>query len=70
VNDSKREAGSHVDRHTHIGKGTIGLRGFARLVNDPRLAHVPMILETPKGRDGRGTDFDKVNLRRLRRLVE
>lgn len=69
VNDSKRALGSRVDRHEHIGKGKIGKQGFAHFINDPRLAHVPMILETPKGKDGRGTDLDKVNLRTLRALV-
>lgn len=69
LNDSKREQGSRVDRHEHIGKGFIGLKGFRTLLNDARLWHVPRILETPKGRDGRGRDFDKVNLARLRRLV-
>ena len=69
LNDSKRELASRVDRHEHIGKGKIGKRGFANFVNDPRLARVPMILETPKGKDGRGTDLDKVNLKRLRGLA-
>ena len=69
VNDSKREQGSRVDRHEHIGKGFIGLKGFGPLLNDARLWHVPRILETPKGRDDRGRDLDKVNLARLRRLV-
>ncbi len=69
VNDSKRAQGSRVDRHEHIGKGFIGLEGFRTLLNDARLWHVPRILETPKGRDGRGRDLDKVNLARLRRLV-
>jgi len=69
VNDSKRELGSRIDRHEHIGKGHIGKHGFAHFLNDPRLAHVPMILETPKGVDGRGKDFDKVNLKRLRMLI-
>lgn len=69
VNDSKREQGSRVDRHEHIGKGFIGLKGFRPLLNDARLWHVPRILETPKGRDDRGRDLDKVNLARLRRLV-
>ena len=72
LNDSKRELGSRVDRHEHIGKGKIGKigkSGFAHFVNDPRLARVPMILETPKGKDGRGTDLDKVNLKRLRGLL-
>ena len=68
VNDSTRELGSRVDRHAHIGRGRIGLGGFRCLVNDPRLARVPLILETPKGEDERGRDWDIVNARRLRRL--
>lgn len=69
VNDSKRECGSRVDRHEHIGKGRIGKRGFAHFVNDPRFHSTPFILETPKGVDGRGADFDKVNLKKLRKLL-
>lgn len=68
MNDSKRELGSRVDRHEHIGKGKIGKQGFAHFINDPRWHGLPMILETPKGEDGRGTDLDKVNLKRLRAL--
>lgn len=70
ANDSKRECGSRVDRHEHIGKGKIGRGGFAHFVNDPRFRNVPFILETPKGKDGRGCDLDRVNLRRLRAMVE
>jgi deoxyribonuclease-4 len=69
VNDSKRELGSRVDRHEHIGKGRIGRGGFANFLNDPRWRNTPFILETPKGTDGRGADLDKVNLRRLRSLI-
>lgn len=69
VNDSKGACGSRLDRHDHIGKGKIGRKGFAPIIRDPRLAHVPRILETPKGKDGRGTDFDRVNLKRLRALL-
>lgn len=69
VNDSKKPLGSRVDRHEHIGKGKIGKSGFAQFVNDARWGGVPMILETPKGTDGRGTDLDKVNLKRLRDLI-
>ncbi len=69
VNDSKKELGSRVDRHDHIGKGKIGKEGFAHFVNDRRFRDVPFILETPKGKDGRGSDLDKVNLKRLRGLV-
>ncbi|MFH1268018.1 MAG: deoxyribonuclease IV [Planctomycetota bacterium] len=70
MNDSKRACGSRVDRHEHIGKGKIGKPGLAHFVNDLRFAGIPMILETPKGKDGRGTDLDKVNLKRLRGLVK
>ncbi len=69
LNDAKRELGSHVDRHEHIGKGKIGRAGFRHLVNDTRLAHVPKILETPKGEDGRGRNLDKMNLAKLRRMI-
>lgn len=69
MNDSKTPCGSRVDRHEHIGKGWMGLRAFAHVLNDRRLALVPKILETPKGTDERGTDLDKLNLRRLRRLM-
>jgi len=66
-NDTKRELGSRVDRHEHIGKGHIGMDGFRWLMNDPRLARVPKILETPKGVTLR---LDKRNLRVLRGLVD
>ena len=69
VNDSKRDLGSRVDRHEHIGEGHIGLAGFRNLVNDTRFFGVPRILETPKGTHTNGRDLDRVNLARLRRLV-
>jgi len=47
LNDSKKELGSHVDRHANIGEGQIGLEGFGLLMNDPRLYTIPKILETP-----------------------
>ncbi|MBX3394958.1 MAG: deoxyribonuclease IV [Phycisphaerae bacterium] len=69
TNDSKGKLGSRLDRHEHIGKGLIGKRGFANLLNDARLTHVPRILETPKGEDERGRDWDRVNLGVLRRIT-
>ena len=66
LNDSKRDLGSRVDRHEHIGKGFVGLEAFRMLVNDPRLRSVPMFLETPKGPDMRE---DVENLALLRSLV-
>ncbi len=47
LNDDKRELGSRIDRHASIGQGTLGNQFFTRLVNDPRLNGIPMILETP-----------------------
>jgi deoxyribonuclease IV len=51
INDSKKELGSRVDRHEHIGQGKIGLEGFRLLMNDKRFSGVPKILETPKGKE-------------------
>ena len=51
MNDSKKELGSRVDRHEHIGQGYIGLEGFRNIMNDERLAHIPKVLETPKGKE-------------------
>lgn len=47
LNDSKKGAGSHVDRHENIGLGEIGLEAFKALMQDKRLDNIPMILETP-----------------------
>ena len=46
-NDAKAERGSRLDRHQHIGKGSIGLQAFRRLLNEKRLAHAAFIAETP-----------------------
>jgi len=72
LNDSKAKMGSRLDRHEHIGKGTIGLEGFRGVLNRPELRGVPrpMIMETPKGENEAGTSHDTLNLRRLRKLVE
>ncbi len=51
MNDSKKELGSRVDRHEHIGKGFIGKQGFRNIMNDKRLEKIPKILETPKGKE-------------------
>lgn len=69
MNDSKKELGSRVDRHEHIGQGFLGIEPFRFLMNDRRFRKVPMYLETPKG-DRNGTPWDVVNLRKLRRLIE
>lgn len=66
LNDCLKPCGSHVDRHTHIGQGTIGRTGFACLMQDQRFSAIPMLLETPKGDDG---EMDRVNLALLRELA-
>ncbi len=65
-NDSKKGLGSRVDRHEHIGQGTLGLNPFRFILNDPRFTTVPKILETPKGDND---EMDGVNLALLRGLV-
>lgn len=65
LNDSVGELGSRKDRHANLGEGRIGLDGFRRLLAEPRLAHVPMILETPLGDDERGHARDLATLRSL-----
>jgi deoxyribonuclease-4 len=67
VNDAKKELGSKVDRHEHIGKGRIGIGAFRFIMNDARLKAIPKILETPKKKGP--IDYDRINLRRLRSLV-
>ena len=73
LNDSVKEIGSRVDRHAHLGHGTLGLEPFRLLVNDKRFKNIPMYLETPKGTtasDGETVDWDAVNLRTLRELLK
>jgi deoxyribonuclease-4 len=65
MNDSKFGVGSKRDRHANLGKGEIPLGLFERLVNDPDLVEVPMILETPIGEDGDGHRRDLDLLRSL-----
>jgi deoxyribonuclease-4 len=65
LNDSKGKHGSRLDRHEHIGQGTIGDEGFRVVATRPEFAAIPKILETPKGTDADGTALDTLNLRRL-----
>lgn len=68
LNDSRQGLGSRVDRHAHIGEGSLGRAAFGFFLNDPRFRRVPMILETPKGGDH--VAADRRNLSRLRRLLD
>ena len=47
LNDSMNVLGSHKDRHARIGEGQIGLESLVRVINHPKLRHLPFILETP-----------------------
>jgi deoxyribonuclease-4 len=64
-NDAKAACGSKLDRHQQIGKGTIGIEPFRRLLNDPRLAHAAFIAETPIDKPG----DDRRNIAALKKLV-
>jgi deoxyribonuclease IV len=65
TNDAKAARGSHLDRHEHIGEGTIGIAPFRRLLNDPRFAHAAFIAETPVDQP----DDDLRNVSVLRSLI-
>jgi len=56
---------SRLDRHEHIGDGQIGSEPFSWFVNDPRLAHAPLILETNEPES-----MHQVNLDRLKSMLE
>jgi deoxyribonuclease-4 len=65
LNDCAGALGSHRDRHQHIGRGEIGIRGFKSLLGQESLRKLPMILETPKERPG----DDRKNLFCIRALL-
>ncbi|MFN7734945.1 MAG: deoxyribonuclease IV [Pirellula sp.] len=69
LNDSKKGCGSRVDRHEHIGLGTIGREGFIRVLKHRVLKQLPMYLETEKEDTEDGEPWDAVNLRVLRELA-
>ncbi len=64
-NDAKDPRGSKRDRHEHVGRGTIGLDAFRRLLNDPRTEHAAFIAETPIEEPG----DDLRNIETLKSLV-
>ncbi len=63
LNDAKSEYQSRVDRHEHIGEGNIGITAFTYILNDPRFAETPLIIETPEMKT-----MHEVNLSTLRGL--
>ena len=65
-NDAKAPCGSKLDRHEHIGQGTIGVEPFRWLLNDPRFDHCAFVAETPVDEPG----DEERNVRVLKSLVE
>jgi deoxyribonuclease-4 len=64
-NDAKAERGSKLDRHEHIGQGTMGVEAFRRLLNDKRWGHCAFVAETPVDEPG----DEERNVRVLKSLV-
>ncbi|MFE2142020.1 deoxyribonuclease IV [Streptomyces sp. NPDC059456] len=56
ANDSKEGVGAHKDRHANIGQGHIGRDAFAELFTHPAMEGVPLIIETPGGKEGHAAD--------------
>lgn len=52
LNDSKNPFASHKDRHEKIGEGSLGIDAIQRIINHPKLSHLPFFLETPNEIDG------------------
>ena len=66
LNDCLRDFGSNVDRHWHIGEGSIGLDGFRALLNHPAFKDIPKVMETPKKEE----DDDVQNMKRVKLLMK
>lgn len=65
LNDAKKGLASGVDRHEHIGEGSIGSEALSSLINHPVFAAVPLVLETPKKTE----DDDPRNLALVRKMI-
>jgi deoxyribonuclease-4 len=68
INDSKKDVGSRVDRHEHVGQGMIKPAAFKLLMQDLKFKKIPKILETPKGTDEVNNDIK--NIKTLQRYTE
>ncbi|MBI1846388.1 MAG: deoxyribonuclease IV [Candidatus Rokubacteria bacterium] len=66
LNDARAGLASGLDRHEHIGRGFLGLAPFRLLLNDPRLARIPKVIETDKDPEPRADLRNLATLRRLR----
>lgn len=60
LNDSMTPLGSAKDRHALIGKGDIGFEAIVRIINHPKLKHLPFYLETPTDDEGHGQEIQKL----------
>lgn len=58
LNDSKNPFKSHKDRHEKIGEGFLGLEAITRIINHPKLKHLPFFLETPNELDGYSKEIE------------
>lgn len=58
LNDSKNPFESHKDRHEKIGEGSIGIEALTRIINHPKLRHIPFFLETPNELEGYGKEIE------------
>ncbi|MBS5883909.1 deoxyribonuclease IV [Clostridium sp.] len=58
LNDSKNPFKSHKDRHEKIGEGSLGLEAITRIINHPKLKHLPFFLETPNELDGYAKEIE------------
>lgn len=64
LNDSKKDSGSRIDIHEHLGKGRIGIKALKEFINFDGLKNTPLILETPKD----SPHADKMNLRIAKKI--
>ncbi|MEU8530871.1 MULTISPECIES: deoxyribonuclease IV [Streptomyces] len=60
ANDSQDVVGAHKDRHANIGAGNIGAEPFRELMKHPATENVPLIIETPGGREGHAADIARL----------
>lgn len=65
LNDSKMPYASNKDRHEKIGQGTIGLDAIIKIINHPKLKHLPFYLETPNELDGYKSEIDLLKQNRM-----
>ena len=62
LNDSKNPFESHKDRHEKIGEGSIGLHAMVRIINHPKLRHLPFFLETPNELSGYAKEIEMLRM--------